>query len=51
MSRWQVHNFAKYFYDIYSEYITPSAVMIYATSDATWAMPVRLHTLRSQATL
>jgi hypothetical protein len=34
MSRVTSSHFAKYFYDTYSEYITPCVVMTYATSDA-----------------
>jgi hypothetical protein len=34
MSRVTSSHFAKYFYDTYSEYITPCAVMIYTTPDA-----------------
>jgi hypothetical protein len=46
---WQAHNFTKYFGDIYSKYITAWAVIIYATSDATWATPYA-HRLRSGPT-
>jgi hypothetical protein len=35
MSRLTISYFANYFYDIYSEYITPCAVMTYATLNAT----------------
>jgi hypothetical protein len=49
MSRVTSSHFAKCFYDIYSEYITPCTVMIYASSDATRVMPLWLHTLRSGA--
>jgi hypothetical protein len=48
---WQAHIFAKYFCNICSEYITPCAVMTYATSDAIWVMPLQLHTLCSRATV
>jgi hypothetical protein len=41
--------FAKYVCDIYSEYITPYTVMIYATSDVVQVMPLRLHTQHSGA--
>jgi hypothetical protein len=51
MSRVTSSHFAKYFYDIYFEYITPCAVMTYATFDAIWITPPRLCTLRSQATV
>jgi hypothetical protein len=44
-------HFATYFCDIYFEYITPCVGMIYATSDATRAMPPWLCTLRSWATV
>jgi hypothetical protein len=37
--------FAKCFCDVYSEYITPCAIMIYATPDAMRVMPLRLCTL------
>jgi hypothetical protein len=43
--------FAKYFCDIYFEYITPYTVMIYAMSDAIWITSLRLHTLCSGATI
>jgi hypothetical protein len=42
--------FAKYFCDVYSEYITPCVIMAYATSDAIWVTPPWLRTLRSGAT-
>jgi hypothetical protein len=61
MSRVTSSHFAKYFCDICSEYITPFAVMTYATSDAIWAtcatsdaiwaMPPWLCTLWSRATV
>jgi hypothetical protein len=51
MSRVTSSHFAKYFCDIYSEYITSCAVMIYATSDDIWAMPPRVRILRSGATV
>jgi hypothetical protein len=44
-------HFANYFYDICFEYITPCMVMTYAMSDAIWAMPPWLRTLRSWATV
>jgi hypothetical protein len=46
---WQAHNFAEYFYDICSEYITSHMVMTYSTTDAIWVMPPWLRTLRSRA--
>jgi hypothetical protein len=51
MSQVTSSHFAKYFYDICSEYITPCEVMTYATSNVIWAMPPRLCTLCSQATV
>jgi hypothetical protein len=45
MSRVTSSYFAKHFYDIYSEYITPCTVIIYATSDALCVTRSRLHTL------
>jgi hypothetical protein len=42
-------HFAKYFYDIYSEYITPCVVMTYATFDAIRVTPPWLSTLCSRA--
>jgi hypothetical protein len=39
MSRVTSSYFAKYFCNIYSEYITPCTVMIYATFDAIRVMP------------
>jgi hypothetical protein len=42
---------AKYFCDLYSDYITPYTVMIDATTDVIWVTPPRLHTLRSGATV
>jgi hypothetical protein len=48
MSRVTSSHFAKYFCDMYSEYITPCVVMIDVTSDAIQVMPLRLHTLRSR---
>jgi hypothetical protein len=49
MSQVTSSHFAKYFCDIYSKYITPCTVIIYATSDAIQVTPLRLHTLRSGA--
>jgi hypothetical protein len=51
MSRVTSSHFAKYFYDIYSEYIAPCIVIIYATFDVKRVKPPRLHTLRSGATV
>jgi hypothetical protein len=39
--------FAKYFYDIYSEYITSYTVMIYVTSDAIRVTHPQLRTIHS----
>jgi hypothetical protein len=50
----QVENsyfFAKYFHEIYSKYIPPCMIMIYAMSDALQVMPQCLHTLCSGATV
>jgi hypothetical protein len=49
MSQVTSSHFAKSFYDICSEYITPCAVMTYAMSDAIWVMHLCLRTLRSWA--
>ncbi len=49
MSRVTNSYFAKYFCDIYFEYITPCTVMTFATSDAIWFMPLQLRTLLLQA--
>jgi hypothetical protein len=49
MSQVTSSHFAKYFCDICSEYITPCAIMTYATSNAIWVMPLRLRTIRSWA--
>jgi hypothetical protein len=51
LSRVTSSHFVKYFCDICSEYITPCTVMTYATSDAIWAMPLRLRSLLSWATV
>jgi hypothetical protein len=51
MSRVTSSHFAKYFCDIYSEYITPCTVMIYDMSDTIWVTHSWLHTLRSGATV
>jgi hypothetical protein len=51
MSQETSSHFAKYFCDTYSEYITPCAVVTYATFDAIWVMPLRLRTLHSWATV
>jgi hypothetical protein len=51
MSQVTSTRFAKYFCDTYSEYITPCVVMIYATSNAIWVMPLLLCTLHSRATI
>jgi hypothetical protein len=44
-------HFAKYFCDIYSEYITSGVVMTYAKSNGTRVMPMWLRTLRSWSTV
>jgi hypothetical protein len=51
ISRATSSHFAKYFCDIYFEYITPCTVMIHATSDAIRVTPLWLCTLRSWATV
>jgi hypothetical protein len=51
MSRVTSSYFAKYFCDMYYEYITPCAAMTYATPDAIRVTPPRLRTLRSWATI
>jgi hypothetical protein len=51
MSQVTNSHYAKYFYDIYSEYITPCMVMIYAMSDAIRATHPWLCTLRLRATV
>jgi hypothetical protein len=48
MSQVTSSHFTKYFYNTYSEYIQPWAVMTYATTDAIWAMPPRLRNLCSR---
>jgi hypothetical protein len=45
MSQVTSSHFAKYFCNIYSEYITPCVAMTYATSDAIRVASPRLHTL------
>jgi hypothetical protein len=51
MSQAMSSEFANYICDIFSEYITPCAVMTYAMSNAIWVMPPRLHTLCLQDTV
>jgi hypothetical protein len=51
MSQVTSSHFAKYFYDTYSEYITPCEVVTYATSGAIQVTPPRLCTLCSRATV
>jgi hypothetical protein len=43
MSQVTSSHFINYFCDTYFEYITPCAVMIYATSDAIWVTPPMLY--------
>jgi hypothetical protein len=49
MSQMTSSHFARYFYDTYSEYITPCTIMTYTTSNAMRVMPPWLCTLRSRA--
>jgi hypothetical protein len=51
MSQVTSSHFAKYFCDIFSEYITTSTVMFYAMPDAIWVTPPWLYTLCSGATV
>jgi hypothetical protein len=51
MSRGTSSHLAKYSHDIYYKYITPCAIMFYATSDAISVMPPQLRNLRSGATI
>jgi hypothetical protein len=51
MSWVKANNFAKYFCDIYSEYITPCMITTYTTLDAIRVTLPRLRILRSRATV
>jgi hypothetical protein len=51
MSQATSSHFAKYFCDIYSEYITPCTVMTYATSDPIRVTLPWLYALRLRATV
>jgi hypothetical protein len=51
MSQATSSHFAKYFCDVYLEYITLCGIMIYATPEAMQVTPPRLRTLRSGSTV